>query len=159
MGLVNRKLHKAVSVLIIMAAVLFIASGCSDSAHDANNDVLDIIDVKIKTSPDKLVLNQPLTISATISQGGNRVNDAKEVEFEVWKWGEKNHETRKGKPQGVGVYSIERTFTSDGIYYVIAHVSARGMHNMPRRQLIVGTVSEEEIAQANANPDMSTHKH
>ncbi|MDR9748583.1 FixH family protein [Paenibacillus taichungensis] len=155
----NSKLHNAVSVLIIMAAVLFIASGCSDSAHNADDHVPDIIDVNIKTSPDKLVLNQPVTISATISQGDNRVSDAKEVEFEVWKWGEKNHETLKVKPQEGGVYSIERMFSSDGIYYVIAHVSARGMHNMPRRQLIVGTVSEEEIAKANANPDKSTHKH
>lgn len=161
MGLVNSKMHKAVSVVIVTTG-LFILSACSDSAYDKESGqglFQDIINVNIKTSPDKIVLNQPVTINASVSQGGDAVNDAKEVEFEVWKWGDKNHETLKGKHQGEGVYSIEKEFPSEGIYYVIAHVSARGMHNMPRRQLVVGNVSEKEIAQANADPNQSTHEH
>ncbi len=144
----------------MIAAVLILLSGCSYfDMKSAHGDVPDIIDVNIETSPDQLLPNQPVTISAIISQGGDAVNDANKVEFEVWKRGEKNHEKRKGKHQGEGKYSIERTFPSDGIYYVIAHVSARDMHNMPRRQLIVGTVSDDEIAQANAKPDQSTYMH
>ncbi|OZB99035.1 hypothetical protein CJP46_07940 [Paenibacillus sp. XY044] len=161
MGLVKSKLQKAVSVVIVTIG-LFIMSACSDIAYDKESGqglFQDIINVNIKTSPDKIVLNQPVTINANVSQGVDAVNDAKEVEFEVWKWGDKNHETLKGKHQGEGVYSIEKEFPSEGIYYVIAHVSARGMHNMPRRQLVVGNVSEKEIAQANADPNQSTHEH
>ncbi|MEC0239840.1 FixH family protein [Paenibacillus dokdonensis] len=155
------KLHKAATV-VILATVPFMMSACSDSAHNAESGqglFQDVINVSIQTSPDKIVLNQPVTINASVSQGGDAVNDAKKVEFEVWKWGDKNHETLKGKHQGEGVYSIEKEFPSEGIYYVIAHVSARGMHNMPRRQLVVGNVSEKEIAQANADPNQSTHEH
>ncbi|GIP26135.1 hypothetical protein J23TS9_12650 [Paenibacillus sp. J23TS9] len=155
------QLQKAATILI-MATLPFLMSACSDSAHNAESGqglFQDVINVSIQTSPDKPALNLPVEISASVSQGGEAVNDAKEVEFELWKWGETNHETLQGKHQGEGVYSIEKEFPTEGIYYVVAHVSARGMHNMPRRQLVVGNVSEKEIAKAKADPNQSTHEH
>ena len=36
------------------------------------------------------------------------------------------------------------TFDHDGVYYMFAHTTARGLHTMPKQKLTVG------------NPDMST---
>ncbi|WP_166740112.1 hypothetical protein [Halalkalibacterium halodurans] len=40
---------------------------------------------------------------------------------------------------------MEYEFLEDGIYFVQAHVTARGLHVMPTERLIVGDVSEEEL--------------
>lgn len=42
-----------------------------------------------------------------------------------------------GKHQGEGVFSITKTFQEVGDYTVIAHVTARDMHNMPKKEFIV----------------------
>lgn len=42
-----------------------------------------------------------------------------------------------------GIYVADYTFDHDGVYYMFAHTTARGMHVMPKQELIVG------------NPDMS----
>jgi hypothetical protein len=39
----------------------------------------------------------------------------------------------------------KRPLNEDGIYYVQTHVTARGLHIMPKKQFAVGNVSKEEL--------------
>jgi predicted transcriptional regulator YdeE len=81
-------------------------------------------------------------IEAHVTQGDEKVEDAKKVEFELWKSDQESHEKVLGKHQGNGFYSISQTFQEDGEYTVIAHVTARDMHNMPKKEFSVTKTAE-----------------
>ncbi|AZK48121.1 FixH family protein [Paenibacillus lentus] len=147
----------ATVLLVLMIAIL---AGCSSSNSQTGllNEVPEIIEVQIQSDPEELKLGESVTIQAKVTQGGEEVTDAKSVIFEVWYSGDEEHKMLEGTHVGNGVYGIERTFDKDGVYNVIAHVTARDMHNMPRKQFIVGTVSEEEIERAKESLyDKSSH--
>lgn len=126
--------------------MLLIGTACSSNDTDESSskqETLEPIEVEIHTKPDTLEAGKEITIEAKVTQENKAVEDADEVLFEVWQDGDDNHEKIEGKHQGDGVYSIKQTFKEDGIYYVIAHVTARNMHNMPKKELVVGHVSHD----------------
>ena len=90
----------------------------------------------------KLILqkhvNEEVVNEALVTQGDEEVKDANEVKFEIWKSGQEEHKKIIGKHQGNGIYSITKTFQEEGDYSIIAHVTARDMHNMPKKDIIVG---------------------
>ncbi|MFC5407412.1 FixH family protein [Cohnella soli] len=145
--------------MIALSVAVWLTTGCAQGDSANKNEVQEIIQVQISSIPEKPLPGQPVRIEARITQAGEPVDDAKKVEFEIWQRGQKNHDTVKGEHRTDGVYDMEQTFEAAGIYYVIAHCSGRNMHNMPRKQLIVGNVSAAEIAEAAARPDKSTYKH
>jgi hypothetical protein len=49
-----------------------------------------------------------------VTQGDEKVEDAKKVEFEIWKSDEETHEKVLGEHQGNGIYSISKTFCRRG---------------------------------------------
>lgn len=49
----------------------------------------------------------------------------------------KTHEKVLGEHLGNGVYVVTTTFQEAGNYFVIAHVTARDMHNMPKMEFTV----------------------
>ncbi|HEX7064652.1 MAG TPA: SCO family protein [Bacillales bacterium] len=93
--------------------------------------------VDILLGPGKIQAGKPMEIRAAVSQGGRKVNDAEEVMFEVWAKGDAKHQMFHGKSEGDGIYAIQKTFKSPGIYYVMSHVTARGQHIMPKKKIIV----------------------
>ncbi|WHX50709.1 FixH family protein [Paenibacillus woosongensis] len=146
-----------IACLVLMIVIL---AGCSSAGSQTGmpDGIPEIIDVQIQSEPEKLNPGEPARIQAKVTQGGEEVTDAKSVTFEVWLSGSDTHEMLEGTHAGNGVYSIDKTFEQDGVYNVIAHVTARDMHNMPRKQLIVGEVTEDEIEQAKDSLyDKSSH--
>lgn len=114
--------------------------GCSNGSTKEET-VPQIIEVSVKTKPEILIVNKEITIVAKVTQGEDIVDDADEVKFEIWKEGEKEdqHEEVEAKwNKSEGVYYVEKIFEEQGIYNVIAHVTARGMHSMPKVQIEVG---------------------
>ncbi|WP_054949251.1 FixH family protein [Numidum massiliense] len=143
-------------IVALFAVCLLVATGCAagtddqagsadDHASDAHADTgqddstptaLDPIEVAIDL-PEKVAKGKATTIKATVTQAEEKVTDADEVLFEVWRDGEDKHDKIEGKHTGDGVYAIDKTFEEKGTYYVIAHVTARGMHNMPKQPFTV----------------------
>ncbi|WP_394237526.1 FixH family protein [Niallia oryzisoli] len=78
-----------------------------------------------------------MVIEALVTQGDEKVEDAKKVEFEISKSGQENSEKIIGKHQGNGIYSITESFQEAGDYSVIAHVTSRDMHTMPKKEFTV----------------------
>jgi hypothetical protein len=66
------------------------------------------------------------------------------VKFEIWRAHDENHEKVEIKHAENGIYRLERTFEQEGTYYIISHVTARDMHNMPKKEFVIGTPSEPE---------------
>lgn len=132
--------------LIALSALLV---GCSsnDSKVDTNDEPVDVGALEVVVdilTPKKVAVNEPIELAAHVTQNKEDVDDAEAVQFEVWESGyrDKGHMI-DGKLESDGVYKAEFTFDHDGVYYMYAHITARGLHVMPKQKIIVG------------NPDMS----
>lgn len=132
---------KSVEVSFFMAkfgtyllAILFFLVGCNNNVEtQINDEVPEIIEVTVETIPDELKVNEEVIIQAKITQGEDIVKDADEMQFEIWKEGQSDQEHVKVEGEldkKEGEYYIKKTFTEPGLYFVIAHVTARGMHNI-----------------------------
>ena len=129
---------------VAISCLLF---GCGDD--NAEVDTLDNgempaeVLVEIQTA-EQLAVGATVQLSAKVTQNEDAVNDADEVKFEVWESGLRdNGQMLEGKLIEDGVYTVDYTFDHDGVYYMYAHTTARGLHVMPKQKLVVG------------NPDMS----
>lgn len=129
-----------------LVAVPFLLVGCGDDPEVETFETAEvpaIVDVHIQTA-EQLNAGETIQLAARVTQDEEAVNDAKEVKFEVWESGLRDKgEMLDGELTEDGIYVADYTFDHDGVYYMFAHTTARGMHVMPKQELIVG------------NPDMS----
>jgi hypothetical protein len=145
---------------ILIALILFggIVAGCSNDKENIQQDEqspsLEFVEVSIQT-PEQIKLNEETQIQAIVTQGTDQVDDANEVKFELYKVGQEEHEKIDAQNDGKGVYSIKKTFSENGQYSVIAHVTARSMHTMPKKEFTVGT-PEEEVTHENHGSNEET---
>jgi hypothetical protein len=120
--------------LLLILCVLFVLAGCSKD--EKSEELPEFVEVVIQT-PESINVNEEVVIEALVTQGDEKVEDAKKVEFELWKSDQETHEKVLGEHQGNGIYAITKTFQESGDYFVIAHVTARAMHNMPKKEFRV----------------------
>lgn len=135
-------------LLMFVAMTALVACGGNGSDQDAasDQDVEELLplEVEILTESDAFEPGVAGEIEARVWQGDENIDDADEVVFEIWKDGhEDESENLDGESVGDGIYSLAYTFEEDGVYYVIAHVTARDMHTMPKKAFIVGDVDED----------------
>ncbi|WP_409302984.1 FixH family protein [Peribacillus sp. SCS-155] len=124
---------------ILFISMFLLLAGCAQNDNSGSKqETPEFIEVSIK-APEKVKLNEVVTFEATVTQGKEKVDDADEVQFEFRKQGEAESEMVDAKNQGSGVYAIKKAFKDNGIYIVVAHVTARDMHNMPSTKITVGT--------------------
>ena len=123
-------------LLIGLFMLMGVLAGCSNQSG-TTDDVPKMVEVSVKTVPQTITVNKATKIEAIVTQGNDKVSDAEEVKFEVWKSGQDKHEMLEAKNDGKGIYSINKTFQSEGKYYVTVHVTARNMHVMPNQELNV----------------------
>lgn len=95
-----------------------------------------MVEVVIET-PETIKVNEEVVIKVLVTQGDEKVEDADKVEFEINKSGEETSEKIIGRHKGDGIYFITKTFQDVGEYSVIAHVTARDMYNMPKKEFTV----------------------
>ena len=135
--------------LVSLIAVPLFLLGCSSNEPeiDTNDEPVDVSALEVKVhilTPEKVAVNETVELAAHVTQNDENINDAESVKFEVWESGHRDAaQMMEGKLDADGVYKAEITFDHDGVYYMFAHTTARGMHTMPKQQIIAG------------NPDMS----
>jgi hypothetical protein len=144
----------------LFLSLLLVMVGCgkeneSQSSNQAGSPP-EIIEVVIAT-PETINVNEEVTLEAAVTQGDEKVDDANEVKFEVWKIGQEEHEKMEATNNGNGVYSIKKTFTEEGHYSLIAHVTARSMHSMPKKDFTVGNPDENTVNVGEIKPEESHH--
>lgn len=138
-----------VMMVFTVLAMLFVAA-CSNEKDKQGNESPDfslgVIEVEAKITPEKGAIDAPIKIEALVTLGTEKVEDANEVLFEIWRKGQEGeHEKVLGKHEGKGIYAIEKSFTEAGLYFVISHVTARNMHTMPTNAFVIGEVSDEDL--------------
>lgn len=141
---------KKMTYLVGSILLLVMLSSCGSSNINSNsNGQSQMLNVELSVKPEPGKVGQPITFEARVTQGNDRVNDADDVQFEIWRAKDQQHEKIAIKHPKNGIYQLEKTFSQEGTYYIISHVTARGMHNMPKKEFIVGTPSEPEDPKAN----------
>jgi YtkA-like len=131
---------KKLSLFLTLILMLFLFAACSQQKQEEKPAILE---VQLQT-PDHIELNKETALSCIVTYGGEKVDDADEVKFEVWKHGSEKHEMLTAKNVGDGKYAVKKTFTEPGTYSVVSHVTARNMHNMPKKDIVVGTASDQQ---------------
>ena len=131
-------------LFLTLAATAVLATGCGAEEDTLDSGTIPVEVIVEVLTPEKLNVGEATTLEVKVTQGGEVVNDVDSVDFEIWESGLRDEGTMiDGKLTEDGVYTAEYTFDHDGVYYMYAHTTARGMHVMPKQQFIVG------------NPDMS----
>lgn len=133
------------SILLLILPLALVACGGDNNINNVppHRAIPQMIDVQIYTESEHLISGVPVEIKAKVTLEGENVENADEVEFEIWAGEDKDNSYYvEGVHEGEGVYSVTETFEEDGIYYAISHVTLREMHNMPRLMLVVGDVPD-----------------
>ena len=78
-----------------------------------------------------------------------------EVKFEVWESGLRDTSIMlEGELTEDGTYTVDYTFDHDGVYYMYAHTTARGLHVMPKQEFIVGNPDMSKVLEDTASGSM-----
>ncbi|MEH7480436.1 FixH family protein [Neobacillus drentensis] len=133
---------KKLFVFFVTVLCLSIVISCSNKKEQADN-LPQMVEVELSINPDPGKMNQPISFEAKVTQGNDQVKDA-EVIFEIWRAKDDKHEKVEIKHAEKGIYRLERSFSQEGTYYIISHVTARDMHNMPKKEFTIGTPSAPE---------------
>lgn len=136
---------KRIGLLAIV--MLFVLTACStnnNSDSQASNEELDFLDVQLTITPEKAQVNEPIQFQAKVMFGSKPVKKAEEVTFEIWRSQSENHEKVVVNHVKDGNYELTKAFAEEGTYYIYAHVTAEGMHSMPKKEFVVGKPSAAE---------------
>ena len=132
-------------LLISMLIATLLLSACTANSSQTNNETPQIVNAEIMI-PGKITIDKESVLGVKLTQGSENVDDAHDVQFEVWKAGSKEvSELIEAQHEKNGIYNVKKTFKEDGIYYVQTHVTARDLHVMPKKPFIVGIATEEEL--------------
>ncbi|MFF2414987.1 FixH family protein [Bacillus safensis] len=127
-----------------MILMLTLLSACGNSAaNSGKGEVPELLEVKL-TGPEQVEKNESVIVKAAVTYGDTPVDDADDVQFEVWKDGDKdNSKMIQPKKENKGVYELHTAFKKDGLYIIQVHVTAKQQHNMPKTNIHVGEVKKE----------------
>lgn len=145
-----------ISSFLILAFAIGLLGACGNT-QDQNNGVSDkvpeVLEVELE-GPDTADVNEKVVFTALVTQGDEKVKDADEVEFEIWEEGKEEREKIEAKNNEDGTYEMEKAFDREGAFTVQVHVTARGLHNMPKKSITIGEGTadkggQEEQAESN----------
>lgn len=140
-------------------AVVTVLAGCTNEAssqHDMHqeNPSLEPVEVEVLTD-ESLQPGEEVELAARVTQEGEAVEDADEVKFEVWESGLREEGTMlEAELTEDGVYQAMHTFDKEGVYYMFAHTTARGMHVMPKVKFVVGDPDLSKVLEDDSSDSM-----
>ncbi|WP_223700914.1 FixH family protein [Sutcliffiella deserti] len=148
-------------LLFISLIAILMTTACGNTSNNQESGTGDgiptIVEVEILL-PESIEPNEEVKIEALVTQGEEKVQDANEVMFEVWQQGQEvDHEMIEATNDGSGIYSFTKTFEEEGIYYIVAHTTARDMHVMPRIEVTVGHPEPSESAHNHEEHEEHAH--
>ncbi|MGG3574568.1 FixH family protein [Bacillus gobiensis] len=128
----------------ISISILFILlTSCKDNQAHSEKAVQEPIKVEI-LAPNELSMGETVKLQVKVTQANESVNDADEVEFEIWKGDDRDHSVMlPARNVRDGIYEASRAFDDEGTYNIQTHVTARSMHSMPTKQVVVGEVNKD----------------
>lgn len=160
------KLKKGV-ILFVILVMIFLAACSGTNSHDEDNTGIDGQEPKkvevVLELPERAEPGETVNLVAHLTQGGEVVDDADEVVFEIWEIEDESRDNSKMievSEQKDGTYKSEYVFELDGVYYVQVHVTARNMHVMPKKKILIGDVEDIEVHdEHNDDENHEDHNH
>ncbi|CAM4055175.1 FixH family protein [Mesobacillus thioparans] len=132
---------KRLLITIMVVLLSMFATACT---QDQAEEEPQFLEVDLTATPEKAVKGEEITFEAKVTYGSEEVDDAEEVKFEIWRSQADEHEKIVVGHAENGIYRLKKSFEEEGTYYIISHVTARRMHNMPKKEFVVGKPSEPE---------------
>ncbi|TYS67456.1 hypothetical protein FZC76_12770 [Sutcliffiella horikoshii] len=131
-------------LLLVVVPFLLLLVGCTSAPEEETS--MEIVEVEMEL-PENVKEQEEVAVKTLVTQGDENVADAKEVQFEIWnvEKGKESSVLLDAEHVGYGVYEVKHSFEEKGVYRVQSHVTARDMHVMPTKQMVVGDLSQEEI--------------
>lgn len=136
---------KAWSAMVLAAVLLLTACGQEPDHQQAPLPVP--LDVVFEMTPAAPQPGEQVAFSVTVKQGGEPVDDAEEVRFELWRDGQETHEFLDAVNKGGGLYTAEKQLPDAGTYHLTYHVTARGFHSMDTLQFAVGQTTDGQASE------------
>ncbi|GGK04478.1 hypothetical protein GCM10007063_28500 [Lentibacillus kapialis] len=134
------------AILAVFIMALLAACGSDNTEQGSGNAEEEIKELKVDFDLSETAkVGEKIQLKATVTYGGEKVKDAEEVKFEHWEKGHEDDSTMvKSSNNEDGTYTAEVTFDHDGTYEIYAHTTARGMHTMPKKSIMVGSDKSDE---------------
>ncbi|MFF2497992.1 FixH family protein [Peribacillus sp. NPDC058075] len=125
--------------IVLFCMTLIFLAGCGKE-----EEIPKMLNVDLSVNPIQGKVNEPVKFEAKVTYGDEAVTDADDVSFEIWLANSDDHDKIAVKHKRNGIYELEKAFDEEGTYYVYAHVTARDMHNMPKKEFVIGKPSTPE---------------
>lgn len=144
---------------VVLLSSLLVLSACGEEAETSGAGMnVEPIETKFN-SGETFEPGETMTLSVTVTQGEEFVEDADEVVYEVWQSGHREEsEMLPADHIGDGVYEVETVFDEEGLYYAQAHTTARRLHVMPKQEITVGDPDPETIVPDDSDDDAGMDK-
>ncbi len=148
--------------ITIIAILCLFLTACSTEqpapSKPTESEIPLPLSVSFHVEPMLLKTEEVATIQVEVKQGDKLIEDANQVEFEIWKENQEKHDIVPAENKGKGVYSIMERFHDPGTYFIMYHVTARDMHTMKEMQIVVEGV-ERPAAETEAPKQVVEHHH
>ena len=143
----NLFLLRKLSILLFSLLTILVLAACNskidkNQGSDEDDIVIEpvLVDLKLPETADP---GEEIVMTARVTQGEEVVSDASEVVFELRNDVTGEKEMIDAVWDGTEFYTLRHTFQDAGIFSVTSHVTARNMHTMPTKKIVVGTIDEE----------------
>jgi len=124
-------------LLFTSLTCLLLLAACSESIAQPSGGSHTIA-VEVKTVQEVLQPGRAILLDAHLADGTNRVVEANDVQFEIWKKDADKHERVQASRWLENTYRTRTSFPQSGTYYVSAHVKSEGTeHVTPPKELVV----------------------
>jgi len=133
----------------VLTILIVLVTGCTGSEDAATNEMPEMIKVQFVV-PEKATVQEPVALQIKLTQGGQPVEAADHVQFQVWNELDGAPEQALMTAEDLkelgaldasevdkGLYEIQHTFEEPGTYIVQVHVTHGAMHSMPKKKIIV----------------------
>ncbi len=153
-------MRKGISYSIAVLFVIFLAACADEENVTSLYEQETPIQIEV-TIPEKFADNQLEIMKAKLTQAGEPVEGADYVHFEIWNQaGTVHYEMEQASEEGNGIYSLSKDFNEEGLYFVQVHASNDGSIIMPKKQFVVGklTESDKEFLEQDTQPQSGGHE-
>ncbi|MFD1707752.1 FixH family protein [Siminovitchia sediminis] len=148
------------SLLMILTVILLVfgMAACGNGSNGTEEEEIpQPLEVELEVQ-ETAGVGESVSFKATVTQGEEAIKDADEVVFEVWEEGKKDDsEMIDAKNNKDGTYEAEKSFDHDGVFTVQVHVTARGLHTMPKKSVTVGEGAPVDDASAHHHEGHGDH--
>ncbi|MBS4220391.1 FixH family protein [Bacillus sp. FJAT-49711] len=150
-------MKKLIGIISISMLVFMLAACNSGKNSNQEDEMPEMLDVALEVQ-ETADVNEEVPFKATVTQGDEKVSDADEVVFEVWEEGKKEEgEMIDSVNHKDGTYEAKKAFDHDGMFTVQVHVTARGLHTMPKKSVTVGEGVQDE--NTHSDHEEGDHEH